>query len=1153
MKISFDKKIQAGFVVCSTILATVAIISFQNSGKFLEANRLVNFTHEVRYELEQILVNSINAETGARGYVITGRDSYLEPYTSSKENIYRHIQQVRKQTEHNPDVQRLLGEIESLINLRFAFMEAYIKTRKTEGFEKAKESIDTDKGKELQDQIRELIQEAKTIEEKLLADRSLASERDSDNFNILLIILLVVIGLTLLIVYFIITTNLSALRKAERETADNNWNLTGSSELVKSMQGNKRLNELCTNIINQLVNYLNAQIGAIYISDENNMQLRLQGSYAIDKRKADLPILTIGEGLVGQCALEKKMIVINDIPSEYFNITTGFGSIVPKHIVATPLVFENKIIGVIELGTLNNITELHQQYLNLVADSISIAVTSSQSREKTKDLLEETQRQAEELTAQQEELRQTNEELHTKTELLERSEAELKAQQEELKQINLELEEKANMLEDQKTKIESAKAEIESKASELELTSKYKSEFLANMSHELRTPLNSILILAQLLAENKNNRLGDKEIEYSKNIHSSGSDLLNLINEILDLSKVEAGKMELNIDEVSLGDVSTSMLSMFTEVVRNKNIAFEIDLNEQDAQATIISDKFRIEQILRNFLSNAVKFTETGGRITLTIGKPSQHKTIAEKYKGTDADRVAFSVSDNGIGIPKSKQGVIFEAFQQADGSTKRKYGGTGLGLSISRELAHALGGTIHLHSEERKGSTFTLVLPRTFDASNVRTENKKVEIVEKDLKPEKLHVAPGQFTQENISVFDDRANLRDEDRIILIIEDDENFAKVLLALVRERKYKGIVASQGNTGLSFARHYRPDAILLDLKLPVMDGMEVLKQLKNDSQLRHIPVQILSFYDHKKEGLQLGAFDYLMKPVTKTDLQKAFDKIEEFRKKKLKKLLIIEDNSEQNTAIRELIGNGDVQCYSAYNGEQAYNILLSDKFDCIILDLGLPDISGFELMDKIKSTETINKIPIIVYTGRELSKQDSDRLTMLANTVVLKTVDSKERLLDETILFLHRVESSLPKEKQKIIQSLHNADEILKDKKILLVDDDIRNIYSLTNALEEEGLKFLIANNGMEAISMLKNNPTIDLVLMDVMMPQMDGYEATTEIRKMDEYKKLPIIAMTAKAMKGDKEKCLAVGMSDYISKPVNIKQLLSLMRVWLYR
>jgi CheY-like chemotaxis protein len=672
------------------------------------------------------------------------------------------------------------------------------------------------------------------------------------------------------------------------------------------------------------------------------------------------------------------------------------------------------------------------------------------------------------------------------------------------------------------------------------------------MSHELRTPLNSILILSQLLGENKNGVLSEKEIEYARNIRSSGTDLLKLINEILDLSKVEAGKIDLEINEVNMIELEKHLLVMFGEMAESRGISFEVHHQDDLLERRLFTDKHRVEQILRSLLSNAFKFTDKGGKVMLDLSIVPAEQLFKNQKNPHLNEVIAFSVTDTGIGIPESKQGIVFEAFQQADGSTKRKFGGTGLGLSISRELANALGGEIHLQSEEGKGSTFTLYLPFNFDTPFVTPVNKRVEFTgAREKIPETIKSNERIMLPEG-DVQDDRYAILENDRVVLIVEDDVDFAKILLDFSRERGCKGIIAQKGNTGLSLARYYRPDAIILDMKLPVMDGAEVLTQLKNDPDLRHIPVQIFSGYDRRREGLELGAFDFIKKPVSASDLAGVFTNMEEFINKKLKKLLIVEDNPEQNKAIRELIGNGDVKSFSAYAGEEAFEIMLKEKFDCVIIDLGLPDMSGFELLEKIKANSSLQKTPVIVYTGKDLSKEEAARLNKMANTVVLKTANSTERLLDETTLFLHRVESRLPREKQQMIRKLHRTEEVLKNKKVLVVDDDLRNIFSLTNTLEEEGMHCISAENGSQAIKRFKENPDVDIILMDVMMPEMDGYEATREIRKIDKGRKLPIIAFTAKAMKGDREKCLEAGMSDYIAKPVDIEKLLSLLRVWLY-
>lgn len=1143
MKISLDKKILAGFLGCSICLIIVAVLSFKNSREFLETNQWVNHTHRVLHEFERVLLYSIDAESGVRGYVISGDENFLEFYEASRDGMYAHLANAKSLTKENPTHQDAIAKLEKSLAARIANLDSGIDLTRQGNITEAQAFVSSGQGRTLQDEIRSLINNVNDSEQTVLAARSEESQSSADTFNKVFIAFLAIITVVLGFVYVLITVNLNALRKAEATANEKNWNLSGTAELTRRMQGNKTIRELGQEIINLLTEYLEIPAGALYVRERTGHALRLQGACAINTSTAFEELVAPGSGIVGQAAAENKVVAITNVEPGAFNIVSTFGSITPASIMAIPFSFENKVAGVIELGSLTSFTPQQQQFIETVSDSIAICIASAQAREEVNDLLEETQRQAEELEAQQHELRQINEELHTKTDLLERSEATLKVQQEELEQANSELEEKANMLEVQKQRLEEAKDEIERKAAQVELSSKYKSEFLANMSHELRTPLNSILILSRILSENKHGRLSEKEVEHSRSIHSSGNDLLNLINEILDLSKIEAGKMVLDVEEFTLGEIISSINNTFTEVGREIGINFEITCDNDSVGLN--SDRQRIEQILKNLLSNAFKFTGKQGHVALAIN---------ERENGL----ISFAVSDTGIGIPEDKQRIIFEAFQQADGSTKRKYGGTGLGLSISRELANLLGGWIELKSKEGKGSTFTLVVPAAFDES--KTETFPVEI-KSEIKPKKkstdhtnqIALPESDNGSEVPEHNDDRENISENDRVALIIEDDEAFAQSLLEFVRGRNYKGIIATRGTAGISYARDYNPDAILLDMKLPAMDGNEVLVHLKSDPGLRHIPVQIISGYDHQKTSLALGAFDYLKKPVDVPDLHKAFDRIEEFTNRRFRKLLIIEDDKQQNNAIKELVGNGDVKSFSAFSGGEALQLLTKENFDCIIVDLGLPDMSGFDLLEKIKRDDRLNTIPMIVYTGRDLSKEERLRLNKLSDTVVLKTANSYERLLDETTLFLHRVESRLPKEKQMMIRKLHRSDEVLKDKVVLLVDDDIRNIYALTNALEEEGLKCVTAENGKIAVEILNADPRIELVLMDVMMPEMDGYEATIEIRKHEKFERLPIIALTAKAMKGDKEKCLAVGMSDYISKPVNVDQLLSLMRVWLYK
>jgi CheY-like chemotaxis protein/CHASE3 domain sensor protein/putative methionine-R-sulfoxide reductase with GAF domain len=1148
MKMSLSRRILLGFAVCTFILVAVAIFSFRNSERFVRASQMVAHTHEVMYEFDLILASTLDAESAARGYIITGDRDHLQNHRSATLSAAQHLDKVAELTRDNPVQQENIAKLRPQLDLRRKNLDEAV-SRRSQDLTDASSFISKGEGKMIQEEIRRIIANARNIELKLLDERKIISETDASNFTIVFISLLVVIGVTLLIVYWIIISNLKALRKAEAETAVKNWILTGNLQLNEKIRGDTLTNSIAQSAIEQLCSYINAQVGALYIS--NNGRLELTGAYALP---AETPgTLIVGEGLPGQAAAQKKQILFKDIPHNYFRIKSATGEAAPKEIVCIPLLANDELHGVIEIGSLKSFSVIELDLLNRLGETIAIAIGAAESRARTEELLGESQQQAEELEAQQEELKQFNEELQEKTDLLEKSEGELKAQQEELQQINEELEEKANMLEEQRNQLENARIELETKAKELELTSKYKTEFLANMSHELRTPLNSILILSKILSENKEHRLTEKEVEFARNIHNSGNDQLKLINEILDLSKVEAGKMDLEISELTLDEIESGNRSTFDELAKSKFIEFSIE-RDQSIDNHIVTDIQRLQQILRNLLSNAFKFTSRGGKVTLSIQKTSDTLRFRNPAMGIHSDVLAFSVKDTGIGIPADKLEMVFEAFQQADGSTKRKFGGTGLGLSISRELAHALGGELIVTSEEGIGSIFTLFIPQRFNESfKVEGDRRYEAKVREPLQeiPEEKTVTI--FPKKEGEVNDDRQTVTEKDKVVLVMEDDPAFASLLVGFVRERNYKAIVAAQGNTGLSYARYYKPDAILLDMKLPVMDGSEVLKYLKNDPTLRHIPVQIISGYDLKKESLELGAFDFLQKPVDPNNLMNAFDRIEEFTNRKMKKLLVVEDNEQQNTAIRELIGNGDVKSYPAFSGQQAVDMLNSDHFDCIIVDLGLPDMTGFDLLEKIKDTETLRRIPIIVYTGKDLTREENMQLMKYANTVVLKTANSHERLLDETMLFLHRVESRLPKEKQTIIRKLHRTDEVLMKKKVLVVDDDIRNIYSLTNVLEEEGMECIVADNGKRAIEELRDHPEVDIVLMDIMMPEMDGFEATRAIRNIEQFEKLPIIALTAKAIKGDREKCLDAGMSDYISKPVNIEQLLSLMRVWLYK
>ena len=1147
MRLTLQQKILSAFISCAVILLVVAVFAISSSKQFADTTALVTRTHDALAEFDEILSLTLDEETGERGFVITGDAAYLEPYNQAKSSIRQHLDKVRRLTSDNPIQQRNIEELQKLIVSSEKHLDAVNELRKKD-FAKSIALVATGRGKQSQDRIRLLISRCKNEGNRLLDARKKANERDSNRFQVVFIALLIVIALVLVSIFLVIRANLRALNKAERESADRNWILTGNFDLNEKIRGERTETELAQAIINQLCSYLDAQIGIIYLFE--NGFLSPAGSYAFDFREQNIRLIKPGEGLAGQAAAEKRTMIVDDLPDDYIRINSGLGNTNPKNLALLPLLQDGTLKGLIEIGSLKALSPLKMEFLNNIGESLAIVIQAAQSRRKLQELLEETQRQGEELEAQQEELKQSNEELHRKTDLLEQSESSLKNQQEELQQTNDELEQKASLLAEQNERLENARLDIETKAKELTLTSKYKSEFLANMSHELRTPLNSILILSQMLSENKSSSLTEKDRDFARNIFNSGTDLLNLINDILDLSKVEAGKLEMDITVVQLKEVMSDMNDLFSVVAKNKSVHFSATFSEKELSGAMETDKQRLEQILKNFLSNAFKFTEKHGKVQLSVAKVSGTLPFRNQSLLEANEVISFTVTDTGIGIPPDKFSAIFEAFQQADGSTRRKYGGTGLGLSISKELAAALGGEIHVQSEPGKGSTFTLYLPLQV-VPVVAVAEEPDRAAEFGIEPMPQNSPATSEGEED--AIDDRYQLQGHAKTVLIIEDDPNFAGSLLAFVREWNYQGIVAYDGNTGLSCARFYRPHIILLDMQLPVTDGADVLRHLKADPELRHIPVLIISGYDRRKEGFDLGAFDFIKKPASGTGLKAAFQKAEDFISKKLNRLLIVEDDEMQNNAIRQLIGNGDVQCISAYSGNEAYQLLQEKRFDCVIVDLGLPDITGLELLQKIKGQPELKKIPVIVYTGKDLTREESSRLDKLASTVVLKTADSHERLLDETALLLHRVESRLPKEKQQIIRKLHQTDQVLKQRTVLIVDDDIRNIYSLTNVLEAEGLNCAVAENGREALQVLEDKGKIDIVLMDVMMPEMDGYDATKAIRAVEKFRKLPIIALTAKAMKGDREKCLSAGMSDYITKPVNIEQLLSLMRVWLYK
>jgi hypothetical protein len=826
-------------------------------------------------------------------------------------------------------------------------------------------------------------------------------------------------------------------------------------------------------------------------------------------------------------------------------------------------------MAVIEIGSFAPFAEVQRAFLESLGETIGIVINTIQATMRTEDLLRqsqaltlELQERSEELQSQQEELKRANTELEQQAQTLKASEELLQTQQEELQQTNEELEEKAQLLEEQNrrieiknTEIELARAALQDRAEQLALSSKYKSEFLANMSHELRTPLNSLLILAKLLAENAEGNLSDRQIEFAKTIHQAGADLLDLINDILDLSKVEAGKMDVNSSEVTLADVREYVERTFAPLTEEKGLELAVEIHGAAVPPTIVTDEQRLQQVLKNLISNAVKFTDEGG-VTMRIEAAPESTQFATPSLANADTVLAFSVIDSGIGIPEDKLRVIFESFQQADGTTSRKYGGTGLGLSISREIARLLGGEIRVQSEPGRGSTFTLYLPALFAPAETGLRDAQEELAaligegQALLAEAKPELDPSLLLPSDVP--DDRDEIQQGDRVVLIVEDDATFAGVVLDVARSRGFKGIVALRGDSGLALAHEFRPDAIVLDMQLPVMDGWTVLDHLKHHPATRHIPVHIVSATE-SPEALRAGAVAFLRKPLEKESLDSMLADISSFIEKGVRSLLIVEDDDDQRGAIVELVGAGDdVDITAVGSSDEALALLGERSFDCMVLDLKLPKTSGFKLLEELKKDARNSRLPVIVYTGKELTRAEETRLKKYAETIIVKDARSPERLLDETSLFLHRVEARLPQAKRRMLEQLHSAEEVFKGKKVLIVDDDVRNVFALTSVLEANGMEVIFAENGRDGIDVLRENPDVDLVLMDIMMPEMDGYQTMQAVREIPEFKQLPIISLTAKAMKGDREKSIASGASDYITKPVDTDQLLSLMRVWLY-
>lgn len=1184
-KNNFKRNLFVSSIISLLVLLISSTASYLSIKKLLRSNFWVNHTQEVIYNLNEGSAGIIEAQTNMRGYLLTGDEQFVQMYNDCKSKSNDYFDKLDELTADNPSQQKELKELKVF---RFNFFKYLHNQIIKKQLAKNTVTFNLNEGKKMLNELRSNVKRIENGEQNLLKERNENSERYG-RYSIVLIIVAFIVAFSISIISLMrilkdysertllqqelerkdkeianridaistIAGNISngnydiriddtkadalgsvaeslnnmsvSLKKSFGLLSEKEWLQTGVASLNNVMLGDKLMNQLSKDVIEFLCNYTNSNAGVLYILDGDELFAAAGYSYIPSKNKERIKK---GEGLIGQSVVSGKILELKSLTSEDIQISYALGEIKPTHVVAVPLL-NTKIEGAIELAGIHEFSPLILEFLKIVSGNIAIAIKSTKHRQRVLELLEETQSQSEELQIQHSELEAINSELEAQTEKLQASEEELRVQQEELQQTNEELSERSVLLEEKNS-------EIQKKSEALELTTRYKSEFMANMSHELRTPLNSILLLSRLLSENNSKGMNTEEIEFAKVIQSSGNSLLGLIDEILDLSKIEAGKMELEFIEFPTREITENLTNLFAQVAKEKNIRFEII--SKDAPTIIKTDKMRLEQILKNLISNAIKFTDEGS-VSLEI-----------KINDDDHNIICFIVKDTGIGIPLDKQPLIFEAFQQADGSTKRKYGGTGLGLSISRELAKLLNGEIILHSIENEGSTFTFCLP--IFGSVKKPSIEKLPPIEIENKEENKETdSKNKYISTIIpdEIEDDRNTISEEDKVILIVEDDVNFAKSLLSFSRNKGYKGVVAVRGDYALNFALKYKPIGILLDIELPVKSGWEILEELKNDPHTKHIPVHIMSSHKLRQESLLKGAVEFLDKPVAFEKIPEIFMRIEHIINKEAQKVLIIEDNPKHAKALAYFLESYNINSEIKSEVSDGLEALNKSEIDCVILDMGIPDKHAYEILEGVKKTPGLENLPVIVFTGKSLSLKEEVKIKKYTDSIIVKTAHSYQRMLDEVSLFLHLVEESKDSDgKKESYKKLNLLNNILFDKTVLIVDDDVRNIYSLTKALEVFKMNVITAFDGKEAIKALEENPNTDIVLLDMMMPNMDGYETAEKIRSNPKHLALPLIAVTAKAMTGDREKCIKAGASDYITKPVDIDQLLSLLRVWLY-
>jgi signal transduction histidine kinase/CheY-like chemotaxis protein/CHASE3 domain sensor protein len=1109
------------------LIAAGSLLGIQVA-RMAEDARWVDHSDEViakTYEVQKLIIDQ---ETGIRAFMLTNDRLFLEPYLRAKP--FDVLQQLGALVSDSPQQEGRVSEITRRYSRWLGEAAAIVGGGSTEAA-RAPEEMALRKAH--MDDIRVAVDDMMAVERALRHERSLTAAASATTTQTLFYGILVV--LIVVLAFFsrrqmgdIVRTFSAALARekdARVKMQGEDWVRRGHVQLAEAVQGDRTTADVAEKALTFLARYVRADVGALYVLDGPGW-LRRAG-FALDSAAAGPERFKTGEGLVGQAAAEKQLRRVKDVPSKYLEVRSGTGQHRPVDLVLVPACTDEAAQAVVELGFLREAEPQALQLLERIGETVAVAVRSAEFRSRLQELLEESQRQGEELQTQQEELQVTNEELQSQSDALRMAHAQLEERKEELEASNASL-----LL--QRAGLERAQKLIEEKAAEVDRASRYKSEFLANMSHELRTPLNSSLILARLLASNKDENLTPEQVKFATMIYDAGNDLLTLINDILDLSKVEAGKIEVRSAAVTLARLAEDAVRTLEPLAREKRLAFTAHV-EATAPATIETDGQRLQQVLKNLLSNALKFTESG-EVTLIV-------------RGV-GDRVEFAVRDTGIGIPPEQHESIFEAFRQADGTTNRRYGGTGLGLSISRSLARLLGGDLTLESHVGEGSTFTLSLPRIHEGASAA-------LPPQTSSPTAAHAPPTAPTKAQArkgaaaGVADDRDTLDPKRRTVLVVEDDPSFATILVDLAHELDFQCLVAHTADEGVALALEHVPSAVVLDVQLPDHSGLSVLDRLKRSPGTRHVPVHVVSASDFSQEALSMGAAGYMLKPVQREDLLVAFRTLENQFSRRARRVLVVEDDDRQRESVAQLLGAQDIEIVGVSTVSEALEKLRSTTFDCVVTDLALPDASGDDLIEKMASDDKVPFPPVIVYTGRSLSPDEEQRLRKHSSSIIVKGARSPERLLDEVTLFLHRVESELPADQRRMLRQALDRESVFEGKKILVAEDDVRNIFALTSVLEPKGAELVVARNGREALDALEKTPDIQLVLMDIMMPEMDGLEAMREIRKQPKWSKLPIIALTAKAMRDDRERCLQAGANDYISKPLDVEMLLSLLRVWM--